>query len=356
MPLNLLSHAEQVATHLRTELLKGRWSGTMPGVLKLELELAVNRTTIDAALKQLEDEGLLVPQGKGRGRKIVTPPHAAGSPSLRVGILLYEETDTTDPDIVQLQHLLLQAGHTVVIPPKTQLELGREAGRIARCTRRLDVDAWIVLAGSQEILEAFATGTVPAFALFGRLRNIPIAGIGPDVRPANREMVRCLAELGHRWVVMLSREERRKPHPGIVEKAFLDELATHGLPSGGYNLPDWEDSPAGLHAVLHELFRLTPPTAIILGDGLLAIATMQFCSERGLRIPGDLSLACCDRDPAKGWSAPSFAHLTWDALPWFRRILRWTENVARKKDDRRQSFSKARFANGGTVGPATGSQ
>ena len=38
--------------------------------------------------------------------------------------------------------------------------------------------------------------------------------------------------------------------------------------------------------------------------------------------------------------------------PVVRRIVGWTNNVASGKDDRRQSFTKAEFVEGGTVGKA----
>jgi len=56
-PFTVLSAAEQVAKHLRAELLRGSLSGTMPGVYpmaaELGAELAVNHKTVDAAC-QLE--------------------------------------------------------------------------------------------------------------------------------------------------------------------------------------------------------------------------------------------------------------------------------------------------------------
>ena len=35
-----------------------------------------------------------------------------------------------------------------------------------------------------------------------------------------------------------------------------------------------------------------------------------------------------------------------------RRVMRWANHVALGKDDRRQSFTKAKFVEGGTIGPA----
>lgn len=72
MSLKLYSHAEQVATHLRAELLRGRWRNNMPGSQKLGKELGLNHNTVEAALCLLEEEGLIIAQGHGRPRG-VTP-------------------------------------------------------------------------------------------------------------------------------------------------------------------------------------------------------------------------------------------------------------------------------------------
>ena len=49
---------------------------------------------------------------------------------------------------------------------------------------------------------------------------------------------------------------------------------------------------------------------------------------------------------------PSVAHIRWDYRPVLRRIVRWTNNIARGKEDRRQTSTKAEFVEGGTVGLA----
>jgi DNA-binding transcriptional MocR family regulator len=81
-PFTALSTAEQVAEHLRAELLRGGVSGTMPGVHPLAAELGVNHKTVKAALRMLEDEGLLVNQGRGVQRCIALPDDHA-PPALR---------------------------------------------------------------------------------------------------------------------------------------------------------------------------------------------------------------------------------------------------------------------------------
>jgi hypothetical protein len=74
--------------------------------------------------------------------------------------------------------------------------------------------------------------------------------------------------------------------------------------------------------------------------------------QLGMDAPRDVSLVCLDPDPAFAWCQPSVAHIHWEPLTLVRRIVRWADNVARGKDDRRQSFTKAEFVEGGTIGPA----
>ena len=110
MFLNRLSAAEQVAAHLREELARGRWSGTMPGQAKLAKELAVSRVTAEAALRQLETEGLLIGQGPGRSRLI--PESGENTPKpLRVAILLHERNSDQQGYMIELRHALAHRRH-----------------------------------------------------------------------------------------------------------------------------------------------------------------------------------------------------------------------------------------------------
>jgi DNA-binding GntR family transcriptional regulator len=61
--LQIHSAAEQVAGHLRDGLQRGVWTETMTGGARLSRELGVGRMTVEAALSQLQSEGLLVAQG-----------------------------------------------------------------------------------------------------------------------------------------------------------------------------------------------------------------------------------------------------------------------------------------------------
>lgn len=354
-PYSSKSAVSQLADHLREQILHGKITGTMPGVNQLVRQLGVGTKTVLGAIASLEKERLIESQGGNRPRRIAAPG-SGGSRSLRVRILLYESSDLSADYIMDLRHRLEEAGHDAAFASKTLRDLRMQPGRVAGFVKQTPADAWVVVAGSKLILEWFLAQSLPTFALFGRMTNLPIAATGPRKSPAVAEAVRRLVALGHRSIVMLCREERRMPNPGLSERVFLDELEAHGIAPSRFNLPDWGDDMAGFHKCLDDLFRITPPTALLISDPVLFTAAHQHLAQRGIVAPRDVSMICQEPHPLFEWWAPPVSHIFHDSKPYIRRIVRWVENVARGVDDRAQTPTLARFIEGGTIGPAPGSR
>jgi DNA-binding LacI/PurR family transcriptional regulator len=350
-PLRLRSHAEQTADFLRDGLRRGTWSGSMPGVLRLEKELGVNRNTLEAALQLLENDGWLAGQGAGKRRHIVSMNHQNGK-VLRLGILTLTADDRGRNFPNHLLHSLQEAGHAAFFSRKPMSALGMEVGRVSRMVQQEDADAWVVVSGPRDLLEWFEKSGLPVFAVFGRRAGLPIAGSGPDKIPAVREVVGRLVAMGHRRIVMLNHRLRRLPSPGPLERAFLDELEARGLPTSPFNMPDLVETAENFHECLEGLFRHTPPTALIADEATYFLAAMQFCANQGLLVPGDVSLVCMDADLAFALFNPGVAHIAWDPVPVVRQAVKWANLLAKGRDMRRQCFTKARFVEGGTMGPA----
>jgi DNA-binding LacI/PurR family transcriptional regulator len=348
-----LSISEQVAAYLRGEMGRGRWSGTMPGLKPLAAELGINEKTAGLALGQLEREGLLVPQGDRR-KRLISPVAArnASTPSLRLAILPTEASDCRLDYVIEFQHQLEQAAHVVVWSPASLAELRMDVKRTARLVSRTLADAWIVFAGSREVLEWFSTQAPPVLALFGRRRGLPVAGVGPDKVSAYAAATRALIALGHRRIVLLARPRRRLPEPGGSERAFLRELEAHGITPDPYHLPHWEETVGDFQKNLEGLFRFTPPTALIIQEAPLFAAAQQFLLHRGIRVPEQVSLVCTDADAHFDWCQPTVAHIRWDNRPVVRRIVRWAANISTGRKDLQQILTPAEFVPGGTIGPA----
>lgn len=343
---------EQVADFLRSELCSGRWSEEMPGRNHLVKLLEVSGKTVDLALQQLEAEGLLQAQGAGKKRRITIPEGQIKPPSLRIRILLFDSADITTDYNIEMKHRLEEAGHQVSFAAKSMQDMAMNPERVARFVCRNPADAWVVCAGSREILEWFADQQIRVFAMFGRRTGLPIAGGSPRKSPAMHQVLDELVELGHRRIVMLVREERRKPYPALQEELFLEHLRHHGIDPGPYNLPDWKDDMRSFHQCLDTLFELTPPTALFISEPQLFVAAMLHLARSGIRAPEDVSLICDDPSREFVWCQPSVAHITWDPVPLIRRVVKWASNVAQGKEDIVQTTTKAIFVRGGTMGPA----
>jgi len=351
LDFTILSPSEQVAEHLCGELLRGRWSGTMPGVPTLAAELGVDHKTVASAIGMLEESGMLIGQGAGRPRRIQLPESYA-PPSLRVALLSFDAASRGELFMVDLQHLLQEAGHLPFFPKKNLLELDMDPRRVARMVLRTEADAWVVVSAAREVLEWFAEHETPAFALAGRHGGLPLAATRPDKSSTVAEVTRCLIALGHRRISFLCRRHLRLPQPARSMRAYLGALDAAGIATGLFHMPDWEESCEGLRCILESLFGQTPPTALILDEAYLYHAAYHHLTRRGLRVPEDVSLVCTDGDPTFVWCRPSVAHIAWDHRPVARRVVRWANNVARGKDDRRQTYTKAGFVEGGSVGVA----
>lgn len=341
--------AEQVAHEIRKRVEQGCWMEMVPGRKKLAAELGVNHKTCGAALKILETEGLLMPQGNGLGRVIVEQAfQRVSTASMRVRILAYETDDLRSHFLLELVHRLREMGHDANFSGKTLMGMWMNMERISRHVNECEADAWIVQAGPHNVLTWFDQQSFPTFALFGRPGNTSMASIIPDKAPAIEDLVSRLAQFGHQRIVLVTRSDRTRPHP----VGFLECLNRLGIPASDYNYPDWGDSPDDLSKLLESLFRYTPPTALILAEAPFLFATIQWLGRMGMTAPDHVSLACMDPHPVFEWCRPEVTHIHWGTTPVINRISRWVHNVSIGKTDQRKTHANAKLILGGTIGPA----
>lgn len=184
----------------------------MPGRKTLAAELGVNHKTCESALQLLEAEGLLIPQGKGLSRMIAKSIRAR-SAKIRVKVLLYEKSDVRTDYLVELLHRLREAGHEPSFAEKSMRGLGMSTERIARYVSSNEADAWIVFAGPRGVLDWFAQQPVPAFALFGRMVQVPMAASSIIKRDVVGELARCVGAPAHRLGGTRGSQEAKPRYP-----------------------------------------------------------------------------------------------------------------------------------------------
>lgn len=344
-----VSKVDQVANVLREEIACGKWSRELPGRQSLARELEADPKTVERALRLLEHEGMLVSQGRGRKRQIASKKVA--KKMLKMTFLIYEKADRVQLYHDELIHRINQSGHLATIADKSMYDLGMNLRKIAAYVSKIDTDAWVVSSGPRDVLEWFAKQPTPVFAEFGRNNGLPVASVKIDKIPAMQAAVRKLIALGHRRIVMLAREERRKPTPGDTERMFLQELESHGIKTGPYNLPDWENNVADYHRCLNSLFAKTPPTALFITEAPHFMTTLLFLARRGIMVPQDVSLVCHDPDIVFSWCDPMATHFSWEIGGVAGHVLKWADALAAGKSLTHQALVPATLVGEGTIGP-----
>jgi len=355
-PLRKTSLPEQVAAHLRKGIIKSRWGDQLPGEQQLASDLDVSRHTVRRAFQILEKEGVLGVHSHGRSRAISSAGAAfASKRPLTVSILRHDSRPGDNPQtsmvLIDIIHSLEAAGHQVTNLKKSQIDLNLDVARLSRQLAATPADAWVVESGSHRLLTWCAKQKTPCLALYGRTEGLALARTGPDAVSAYGDATRQLIALGHRRIAMIVREDFRKPIPGGCEQAFLDQLTAHGIPTGIYNLPDWEESSDGFNLLMEKIFKKTPPTALIIDETCWFIAAMAFMLRRGIRVPEQVSLVSGDCETVLDVCHPQFAHMRWDNQLIVRRVVRWVDAVRKGKADRKIINFPAEFVPGGSIGP-----
>lgn len=147
------------------------------------------------------------------------------------------------------------------------------------------------------------------------LPDVPFVGV--DARQAGRELAAHVLGLGHRRIAVLAAWLYHRARPGWAQLEDGD-----GHPFGitralleGYRdacrgaTVDWDAVPlyqegnsreAGRRAAAHLLDLPDRPTAILATTDQLALGAIEAATERGLRVPEDLSVVGFDDIPAAG--------------------------------------------------------
>lgn len=351
MALSILSPSDQVTIYLREQLLSHRWVSELPGTPSLAADMGVDRKTVITSLNQLEEEGLLRSQGSGRPR-LVTVKNKKHTNALKICIMPYNQEVDDLPYILELIHKLKEKGHIAYIARKSLFDLQMDIPKIARFIENEPADLWIPVCASESVMKWLADQEIPTFAIFGRRREVKLGSIGPDKTSALLEVTRKLISLGHRRISYIVREERRYPTLGHIERVFLQELEANGIATSSYNIPSWTESAESFNSCLDNLFKHTPPTALICDEAQFLIAASHRLSQSGIISPRDVSLVCQDYATSFEWCLPRISHISWDADELVRGAVQWIEQFSRGKNKREPIFTSAIFVEGETIGTA----
>lgn len=122
-----------------------------------------------------------------------------------------------------------------------------------------------------------------------------VASISADDRSGSRDLARHLIGRGHSRIAFLTAahpwsalEERYAGYLNALEEAGIGPDPDHAIWRGDFAAFDAADAAGAL------LDGDRPPTAIMCGNDLIALGVLKASRDRGLRVPGDISVTGFD--------------------------------------------------------------
>jgi DNA-binding LacI/PurR family transcriptional regulator len=174
--------------------------------------------------------------------------------------------------------------------------------------------------------------------------------IGLDDAAGIRRAVRHLYALGHRRIAHVA-GSARYVHSDVRRRAWADELAELGLEPGP--LVDADFTGASGARATHELLDLSrPPTAIIYANDLMAIAGMSVATDRGIRVPHDLSIVGFDDIPLAPYIVPPLTTVRQDVFEWGRVCAQTLVSIVEGRTPEPVNLPPVEFIVRGSTGQA----
>lgn len=355
-----ISLVEATALVIEKGLAQGRWLH-LPGERRLAEELEVGRSTLRQALQLLTEQGRIAAPAQGKRRE-PSPMERQAKQNKRIwrigmvsGLPAAAFMPSTQRLMIELRHSLEADPRNIVTALPDLTNYGRRKGSLIDLVDEHPSDIWLITSANWEQLSFFCNRPEPALAIGGRSLGIDIASIGIDLRPALSAAVRRLVQLGHRRIVLLCEKfMRNAPTPGRILQCFHDELSAAGIQPSAFHVPEWDDSPETLQSTLTSLFRVTPPTAVIVTTTNAAVGFYGFCNAQRLRIPDDVSFVLVSGKDDDAWYHPQASVIRSEVALVIPPILRWISTCHQGRASRRQILLPTEFREGKTIAPPKG--
>ncbi|MDQ1300838.1 MAG: LacI family transcriptional regulator [Chloroflexota bacterium] len=212
-------------------------------------------------------------------------------------------TDIRNPYSASLargvQDTLTQAGYVCIIC-NTDADPEREA-HVLREIRRRGVDGFIITPSfsgrnpeADRYIRQLLAHRVPIAFVGNRLDDANVDYVTSRAQDGAVQAVNHLAELGHRAIGFIGGRYSR----GVAVGRWLgyqEAMIANHLPIQPELMSESDTTPEGGQQAMQRMLELSgPPTAVLAVNDLVAIGAMAACHQRGVAIPGHLSVVGFD--------------------------------------------------------------
>jgi DNA-binding LacI/PurR family transcriptional regulator len=249
-----------------------------------------------------------------------TPSHRAralsASRAFAVGLVIARPPELLGVDpffpafIAGVERVLADQGQALVLQVVPGQQAEEESYRRLAADGRVDGVFLLDLRLADPRISLLEQLELPAVTLGRPDTESPFPAVIVDDRPAIAGAVAHLVELGHRRIAHVAGPGHFL-HGNARRAAWESALTGAGLPVGPCVVSDF--SAAGGAQATHELLDAEhPPTAIVYANDVMAIAGLSVARERGIDVPGQLSITGFDDSELAGYLSPSLTSVRTD--------------------------------------------
>ncbi len=199
-----------------------------------------------------------------------------------------------------------QAGGYTVLLGVSEFSPKQEAVLAQRLLERR-VDGLILTGGNHDpsLIKKIRANGVPFLITWKLMRDQDWPSVSFDNYKAARAAVDFLVSLGHRRLGLVCGRTDVNDRALDRRRAFEDCLQRHGLSTNPALIHERDfEMEEGASAMAAMLDTPEPPTAVFCANDIQAIGALSLCRERGLEVPGDISIVGFDDLPATSYTRP----------------------------------------------------
>lgn len=318
---------DQVASSLEERVRAREWQSRLPGERALCAQMGVSRTSLRAALAILLGQGLL----KSVPRQGILVCRRAGGTrappgSRTIGIVTSELPTLLPPQgqflIRGIEHFLHAAGFEMVIQTVAHSRNNLSSRHLAELVSRHRTASWALFSVSKAAQNYFARHRLPALVMGSCFPGIALPELDVDYRAVCRHAAATLLRLGHRRLALVTMKDGFAGDR-LGESGFREGCAQQRAPNTAARVVYHDGTRLNLRrSVESVLAGPRPPTAFIVARANHALALAGQIRQKGLQIPGDISLICRDDEDYLDWCVPPIARYHVDIDLYARRSAR----------------------------------
>ena len=331
-PRSFESLPAQVAQRIAQEIQRKTWLGVLPPERTLTETLRVSRKTLRKALAELQRQGLIETQRRV-GHRIKARIHRKKSPQGSVGLLTTESLENLPSHtalwVDQLRTLLFESGVRLATFSGHSYFSRRPENALSRLVHQNPQACWVLPHSNERMQRWLFDREVPGIIAGSCYPGVNLPSIDLDYFAVCRHAAGALLRHGHRRLALLITQSQRA---GDVESeaGFIEGVRSSSHAGAESIVAKHDGTVAGASRVLSRLFdRPLPPTALLVSKPNFYLTTFAFLSQRGLRVPDDVSLVSRDSDTFLPYLTPTPACYSLNPKIYAKRLFALVETLIR---------------------------